>query len=123
MDTQTYKISKRDDDRFVIADPNTGAVLDDAGGYGYKTAQKAHKAAWYKFNGGKEKTDAKKARANSFWRNNKTFAKGVDKMLENDYKEIAFGEVSLDEELQKMADEMGIKGFEMSFLDHIRVYK
>lgn len=30
------------DDRFVIVDLETGEILDDAQGYGYKTAQKAH---------------------------------------------------------------------------------
>lgn len=31
--------------RFIIVDAETGEVLDDAQGYGYKSAQKAH-AAW-----------------------------------------------------------------------------
>ena len=31
--------------RYVLIDPDTGELLDDAQGYGYKTPQKAH-AAW-----------------------------------------------------------------------------
>lgn len=31
--------------RFMVIDTDTGEILDDAQGYGYKTAQKAH-AAW-----------------------------------------------------------------------------
>lgn len=38
--------------RFVIAD-NSGKVVDDAQGWGYKTEEKARKAMWYKFKGGK----------------------------------------------------------------------
>ena len=38
--------------RFDICDA-TGKVLDNAQGYGYKTAQSEHKAAAYKFKGGR----------------------------------------------------------------------
>lgn len=31
--------------RYILIDPDTGELLDDAQGYGYKTPQKAH-AAW-----------------------------------------------------------------------------
>ena len=41
--------------RFDICDA-TGKVLDNAQGYGYKTAQSAHKAAAYKFKGGRKRT-------------------------------------------------------------------
>lgn len=37
-----------DDKRFVVVDEATGGVLDDAQGYGYKTAQDAHRAHAYK---------------------------------------------------------------------------
>ena len=36
-------------------DEITGEIVDDAQGYGYKDKQKATKAMWWKFNGGKEK--------------------------------------------------------------------
>lgn len=35
------------DRRYVVVDEATGAVLDDAQGYGYKTAQNAHRAHAY----------------------------------------------------------------------------
>ena len=38
--------------RYVIVDGN-GKIVDDAQGYGYKTRQKAAKAMWWKFKGGK----------------------------------------------------------------------
>ena len=36
------------DDRFVIVDPQTGAVLDDAQGHGYRSRKNAHRAWAYK---------------------------------------------------------------------------
>lgn len=36
------------DKRYVVVDEATGEVLDDAQGYGYKTAQNAHRAHAYK---------------------------------------------------------------------------
>jgi hypothetical protein len=36
------------DKRYVVVDEATGEVLDDAQGYGYKTAQNAHRAYGYK---------------------------------------------------------------------------
>ena len=47
--------------RFIIIDED-GVIVDDAQGYGYKTASKAHKAAWYKFNGGKKKIEEQRVR-------------------------------------------------------------
>lgn len=38
-------LSVFDDERYVLVDAETGEVVDDAQGYGYKTKQKAH-AAW-----------------------------------------------------------------------------
>lgn len=38
-------IDKHTETRYVIVDADTGEVLDDVQGYGYKSAQKAH-AAW-----------------------------------------------------------------------------
>ena len=35
-------LSCNGEDRWVIIDEQTGEILDDAQGYGYKSAQKAH---------------------------------------------------------------------------------
>ncbi len=45
--------------RFQIIDEN-GKVIDTAQGYGYKSEHNAHKAASWKFNGGKEKSENSK---------------------------------------------------------------
>lgn len=62
--------------RYVITD-HSGKLLDDAQGYGYKTAQKAHKAAWYRFKGGKRKKDTVKSAAQAFWSRNKEYVEFV----------------------------------------------
>jgi hypothetical protein len=41
-------LSRGYDRRYVVIDEATGEVLDDAQGYGYKTAQNAHRAYSYK---------------------------------------------------------------------------
>jgi hypothetical protein len=41
-------LSEDYDRRYVVVDAATGAVIDDAQGYGYKTAQNAHRAHAYK---------------------------------------------------------------------------
>lgn len=45
--------------RYVIADAETGEILDDAQGYGYKTAQKAYAAYGFK---SRDKDKARKQR-------------------------------------------------------------
>ena len=41
-------LSSNFDRRYVVVDEATGEVVDDAGGYGYKSAQNAHRAYAYK---------------------------------------------------------------------------
>jgi hypothetical protein len=41
-------LSSSFDKRYVVIDEATGEVLDDAQGYGYKSAPNAHRAYWYK---------------------------------------------------------------------------
>jgi len=50
--------------RFEIVDKETGEIIDNANGYGYKSKPNAYKAGWYKFDGGKKKVDD----AVSWWR-------------------------------------------------------
>ena len=40
--------SNGNDERYIIIDTDTGEVLDDANGYGFKTAQGAHRCWGYK---------------------------------------------------------------------------
>ena len=105
--------------RWIIVDPDTGKVLDDAQGYGYKTKQNAIKAGWYRFGGGKQKVDSIKHESSSFWRQNKDFSKKCSKLSEDWFKEIARGEVDWEEECEKLATEMGVVGFQRKFLENL----
>jgi hypothetical protein len=82
MSERQYVIRARGDGRFIIADPATGQALDDANGHGYTSREKAARAAWYKFKGGKAKLDVAKGEADRFWRANKAFAKKLGDMAE-----------------------------------------
>ena len=54
--------------RFIVVDKNTGEVLDDAQGYGYKSAQNAYKAYGYKNRvKSKDKEKAQKTRRIVKW--------------------------------------------------------
>ena len=70
------------DTRYVIVDEETGDILDDAQGYGYRTKQKAM-AAWNYKNRDKSK-DAEKAakeREIAAWMQaNKSFVAGMDQI-------------------------------------------
>ena len=46
--TESKKLSKGYDRRYVIIDKETGEILDDAQGYGYRTPQKTYAAYGYK---------------------------------------------------------------------------
>ena len=38
---------RNSEDRYVVVDKDTGEILDDAQGYGFKTAEKAYKCFHY----------------------------------------------------------------------------
>lgn len=59
------KLSSLYDNRFVVIDVNTGEVLDNAQGYGYKTKQKAFAAFCYKRDHGESDIKKKKAIKNT----------------------------------------------------------
>lgn len=72
-------LSKPYDRRYIIVDAETGAVLDDAQGYGYKTVQKAHAAFAYKIR--KSKDAAKKAKEKhikNWMKENRSFVELMD---------------------------------------------
>ena len=119
MSNQPYEIIRRSDGRLIVSDLTTGKVLDDAQGYGYKTKQSAEKAAWYKFKGGKEKTDATRKKANEFWRINKAFAAEVNELSETWFKEIASGEIDISTEITELATIRGVDGFDPKFLKYL----
>ena len=65
----------------IVSTTEDNKILDDAQGYGYKTSQKAEKAAWYKFKDGKAKTDSLKSSAEKFWKTNSSIKDDIEDML------------------------------------------
>lgn len=102
---------KKDDDpfdqRYVIVNDN-GKIIDDAQGWGYKSKQKAAKAMWYKFSGGKQKIEEKEANRKEFFKQHPGLERFIDKIYEYNFKEIAFGEVTNDDILAEIKEEFGI---------------
>lgn len=80
-----------DSNRYVIIDKETGEIIDDAQGYGYKSKRKAYAAHAYKTKGGKQKDDTIRA----FWRKNKEIDRFCGKWLDCFAKEFARKEMGI----------------------------
>jgi hypothetical protein len=115
-----YTITRRADGRYDITHAETQQVLDNANGYGYTTRQKAEKAAWYTYRGGKAKKDAAKREAITFWTRYVEFGKAVRDYYEWNFKEIARGETNPEVDLPQLAQEMGVEGFAFAYVDYLR---
>lgn len=94
MEFETKKVVIERETRYVIVEKGTGKLLDDAHGYGYKTAQGAHKAGWYKYQGGREKISSEKSAAKKFWKQHQDIRKEFVLSLECGVKELARGEIT-----------------------------
>ena len=93
--------------RFVIVD-DVGEIVDDAQGFGYKTAQKAHKAMWYRFEGGKQKTQGIEKRRRKFLKEHKGLEQFIADLLEGNFKEISRGEVTDQDFLDAIKEKFGV---------------
>lgn len=73
-------LSKEYEKRFVVVDKNTGEILDDAQGYGYKTVPKAYATYAYKTRDkSKDKEKAAKQKQIKQWmKEHKDFVKMMD---------------------------------------------
>lgn len=82
------------EDRYVIVEKESGKTIDNAQGYGYKSFASAKKAMWYRFEGGKKKTDNTQPEAVKFWKNNPAIKAFVNDFYMYNFKEISRGEFS-----------------------------
>lgn len=108
--------------RFILVsseDKNT--ILDDAQGYGYKTAQNAAKAAWYKFDNGKVTLDKRSTTAKTFWRKNKTVADEARGFLTGFAKVLATGEYTMSDMVERINEACGVKIPEVWYLDYLEL--
>jgi len=119
MESRRFEVTRRADGRYEITNVETGEVIDNANGYGYKTRQNAEKAAWYKLKGGKTKKDAEKREATAFWRQHTDFGKAIQDYYETWFKEIARGETDPDAALAQLAQEMGVEGFKKPYVEYL----
>ena len=102
------KLSRSHDKRFVIIDTATGELLDDAQGYGYKSAQKAYAAYGYKTCSPKKNSQEQKIKA--WWKKHKSLRQiledaefyawkdscGEESLTTKDFKEILESEPKID---------------------------
>ena len=95
------------EERFIIIDENNKTV-DDAQGYGYKSIEKAEKAMWYKFNGGKQKMQSEADKRKSFFKKYNGLEQFIYSVFENNYKEMARGEVTDEDILKDIKDKFGV---------------
>jgi hypothetical protein len=78
--TKSAKLSKHYEPRYIIVDEETGEILDDANGYGYKTKQAAHKGWAYKSKPKEEKDKINKQHLiiMSWMKENKKVVSGLE---------------------------------------------
>lgn len=97
MENLTFRIVKRPanknsnpwerEDRWDIVDFETGEIIDDAQGYGYKSQQKAAKAGWWKFKGGKGKTKTEEKIVKVWMSNNAKYVDEYEEIVIYNFKE------------------------------------
>ena len=92
-----YEIVSFGNFRFAISD-ESGKVVDDAQGYGYKTKQSAFKAMSWKLQGGKQKAESQ-AKAFRSWLKEDVkhpkIIKEFNDQMEWNFKELSRGEVKI----------------------------
>jgi len=93
--------------RYAISDDD-GKIIDDAQGWGYTSAAKANKAMWYKFKGGKQKIQSKNDKRKSFFKKYNGLEQFINDIFENNFKEIARGEVTDEDILEEIKNEFGV---------------
>lgn len=104
-------LSKPYEPRFVIVDED-GKILDDAQGYGYTSAQKAHAAWGYKHN---KKAKIKRKRKERWWKKHPAFEVEVDdikfRALKDEQHGVKHTKKEIFDACLSKAKEMGIEDF------------
>jgi len=108
---ENLKIQYWKNRRFIIINEDSGEIVDDAQGYGYKDKQKAAKAMWWKFKGGKEKRDNEKKLFNDWIKIeiNKKIFNEISELMEINMIEIASKEVTVSKIIKDIENQFNIK--------------
>ena len=99
-----FKIIQFNGDRFIAVDPDTGEVIEDGNGYGYKTKQNAIKAAYWHFNKGQITHENKVVE--KFMKEHKSFGTWISDEMFYSMKD---GEDFTAERLKQMAEEQELE--------------
>lgn len=93
--------------RWILVDDETGEILDDAQGYGYRSATGAHRAYAYKSmpKAKKRKTDAIKRKAKAFWAEHDALAVDIADMQ---FDALKNGEALSEKDIVYLIEESGI---------------
>ena|SRR6185369_16952034 len=106
--------------RFIlVSSEDKNIILDDAQGYGYKSAQNAAKAAWYKLDNGKVKLEKRSAAAKQFWRKNRAAADEARGFLNGFAKVLALGEYTMADMVERINEACGVKIPAVWYLDYL----
>lgn len=107
---KNLKVEYWKEGRYCIVDENNGVIVDDAQGYGYKDKQKAIKAMWWKFNGGKNKKNNDKKLLKDWLKieSNKLIFNEINNIIEINIKEIALKELTIKEIIQQIETDYNI---------------
>lgn len=105
---KSEELSSMYNERYIVINPETGEVLDDAQGYGYKSRQKAHAGFGYKATHSKSQTKKEKARARAWWANHKSLSRDIESEMfyalkdREEFTYEDFKEMLKDEDLRKL---------------------
>lgn len=111
MENRNLKIEYWKNGRYIIVDEDSGEIVDDAQGYGYKDKQRAFKAMWWKYNKGKEKKDNEKKLFNDWIKieTNKEILNKINNVIVINFKEIARNETTILEIIKEFEKEYSIE--------------
>jgi len=109
MKTKIISAEFNSENRFVIINEETGEILDDAQGYGYKTEQSAHKASWFRYGGGETKINTEKSETKQFFKNNPEIKNFIINLYDNNFKEICAGLNATEEILKSIKQEFNVE--------------
>ncbi|MBT1164627.1 hypothetical protein [Bifidobacterium felsineum] len=94
-------------DRWILVDEDTGEILDDAQGYGYKSPSAAHRAYAYKTMPKRKRKsmDSVRKHAKRFWTKHSDLADAITQAALYAYKD---GEELTDEDVERIIRESGV---------------
>ena len=106
--------------RYVVTDAETGKVLDDAQGYGYRSFEKARAAYYYKNNPPKEDTVRRRRAAAKWLKQHEDFA---NHMEANAFYAIKCGDSFTAKDIREMFDIEDVHPTDFEAKDLFHVWK